>query len=412
MASQSPLAPASISRATISFLLSLYPHTIRDFYRAKLIAKSTPKAGPKPGSKQSTAKRTNEGAIEAEVEAFLKLDKLRYESIPATLRDRAGVAAGADTSKDAAKRPSKKVKVSKNDDASPLSGAFLEKDEIVNLMSWKLYAPSLPTNQTVCLVPICPLSNKKCAHMYHFHSKHGSHRPALMGMIRSNPDSLVKSTTAIAFSQLQDALSNTGGEAFPSTPLETLTGPLRGVGPATASLFLSICPCHAPSDATYNTSINAAPFFSDELFNWLCLDKYPHDFPNSSNNNGGGGEGGQRSKGKSPATKETKIKYNMKEYRELWEAVRELRGRINQIPDQKEGLGEGRGNGEGGNESFSVLDIERVAFVIGHLGVSGYDERMEEASTMGLLDGGKVDDDLGAAETKDVNLGRGKRKRG
>ncbi|OAT06090.1 hypothetical protein BDBG_02373 [Blastomyces gilchristii SLH14081] len=380
MASQSPLAPASISRATISFLLSLYPHTIREFYRAKLIAKSTPKAGPKPGSKQSTAKRTNEGAIEAEVEAFLKLDKLRYESIPATLRDRAGVAAGADTSKDAAKRPSKKVKVSKNDDASPLSGAFLEKDEIVNLMSWKL--------------------------------KHGSHRPALMGMIRSNPDSLVKSTTAIAFSQLQGALSNTGGEAFPSTPLETLTGPLRGVGPATASLFLSICPCHAPSDATYNTSINAAPFFSDELFNWLCLDKYPHDFPNSSNNNGGGGEGGQRSKGKSPATKETKIKYNMKEYRELWEAVRELRGRINQIPDQKEGLGEGRGNGEGGNESFSVLDIERVAFVIGHLGVSGYDERMEEASTMGLLDGGKVDDDLGAAETKDVNLGRGKRKRG
>ncbi|KLJ10487.1 hypothetical protein EMPG_14133 [Blastomyces silverae] len=381
MASHSPLAPGSISRATISFLLSLYPHTIREFYRAKLIAKSTPKAGAKPSSKQSTATRKNEGTIEAEVEAFLKLDKLRYEMIPAAVKDRARVAAGTDTTgKEAAKRPSKKVKVSKNGDGSPLSGSFLEKDEIVNLMDWKL--------------------------------KHGSHRPALMGMIRSNPDSLVKSTTTTAFSQLQDALSNTGGEPFPSTPLETLTGPLRGVGPATASLFLSIAPCHGPSDATYSMSINAAPFFSDELFNWLCLDKYPHDFPNSSSGGGGGGDGGQISKGKPPATKETKIKYNMKEYRELWEAVRELRGRINQIPDQEEGLG------EGGDGSFSVLDIERVAFVIGHLEVSGYEERMEEASAMGVLDGGKVDDDLGGApvgantETKAVNLGRGKRKRG
>ncbi|OJD21060.1 hypothetical protein ACJ73_07601 [Blastomyces percursus] len=377
MASQSPLSPASISRVTISFLLSLYPHTIREFYRAKLIAKSTPTVGPKPGSKQSTAKGKSEGTIEAEVEAFLKLDKLRYETVPAALRDRARVAARTDTSKEAAKRPSKKAKVSKDDDAPPHSGAFLEKDEIVNLMDWKL--------------------------------KHGSHRPALMGMIRSNPDSLIKSTTTTAFSQLQDALSKAGGEAFPSTPLETLTGPLRGVGPATASLFLSV----APSDATYNMGINAAPFFSDELFNWLCLDKYPHDFTNSSSNSGGGGgDGGQRSKGKPQATKKTKIKYNMKEYRELWEAVRELRGRINQIPEPRDGLG------EGGNGSFTVLDIERVAFVIGHLEVSGYEEKTEEASVMGPLDGGKVDDDLGAAsvgantEMKAVNLARGKRKRG
>ncbi|PGH10377.1 hypothetical protein GX51_00135 [Blastomyces parvus] len=380
MASQRPLAPASISRATISFLLSLYPHTIRKFYRAKLIAKSAPKVGPKPGSKRSTAKRKDEGTIEAEVEAFLKLDKLRYETIPAALKDRTGVAAGTDTVKEAAKRPSKKVKVSKTGDGSSLSGCFLEKDEIVNLMDWKL--------------------------------KHGSHRPALMGMIRSNPDSLVQSTTMTAFSQLRDALSNTGGEAFPGTPLETLTGPLRGVGPATASLFLSIAPCHVLSDDTNNTSINAAPFFSDELFNWLCLDIYPHGFPNNS---GGGGDDGQRSKGKSPATKETKIKYNMKEYRDLWEAVRELRGRINQIPDQKEGLGEGRGSGKG---SFSVLDIERVAFVIAHLEVSGYEERMEEASVIGVLDSGKANDDLVAApmgantEMKAVNVGRGKRKRG
>ncbi|EEH07152.1 conserved hypothetical protein [Histoplasma capsulatum G186AR] len=356
MASKSPLAPAKISRATISFLLSLYPHTIREFYRAKLIAKSTPKAGAKNSSKRSTTKRKTEETIEMEVEAFLELGKLRYEIIPAALKNRAGIGSATDTSKknegkgeeEDVKRPRKKIKVSKDDDGSPAPGPFLEKDEIVNLMDWKL--------------------------------KHGSHRPALMGMIRSNPESLVRSTTRMAFSQLRSVLSNTGGENFPAAPLETLTGPLRGVGPATASLFLSSAPCQTSSDDPSSMDINAPPFFSDELFNWLCLDKYAHDFPNSSNSGRDGG--GPRPKGKSPAMTEAKIKYNMKEYRELWEAVRKLRERVNQIHNEKGGVGDGRGKLGSKNENISVLDIERVAFVIGHLDVSGYEEAMKEASIM------------------------------
>ncbi|EER45296.1 conserved hypothetical protein [Histoplasma capsulatum H143] len=150
MASKSPLAPAKISRATISFLLSLYPHTIREFYRAKLRAKSTPKAGAKNSSKRSTTKRKTEETIEMEVEAFLELDKLRYEIIPAALKNRAGIGSATDTSKrnegreeeEDVKRPRKKIKVSKDDEGSPAPGPFLEKDEIVNLMDWKLMAPT------------------------------------------------------------------------------------------------------------------------------------------------------------------------------------------------------------------------------------------------------------------------------
>ncbi|OAX80050.1 hypothetical protein ACJ72_05622 [Emergomyces africanus] len=381
MVSKSPLAPAKISCATLSFLLSLYPHTIKEFYKRKLVAKSTPKAGTKPASKRLSSTGKNEETIEKEVEAFLKLDKLRYESIPAALKSRVGVGISEndkERGKEDVERRSKKIKLSKD-----VQGPFLEKDEIVNLMDWKL--------------------------------KHGSHRPALLGMIRSNTDSLVQSTTRSAFSQLQNALSTTGDEGFPAAPLETLSGSLRGVGPATASLFLSIAPCQDTSDDIYNNSnTNAAPFFSDELFNWLCLDKYAHDFPNS---NSSGGDGDPRSKEKPPATTGTKIRYNMKEYRELWEAVRDLRGRVNKIPDQKVVGRKGKGDGEGESRNFSVLDIEKVAFVIGHLDVSGYAERMKEESGMGGLGTSETDDVsavpvVASTEVTTLNAGRGKRKRG
>ncbi|OJD19964.1 hypothetical protein AJ78_00158 [Emergomyces pasteurianus Ep9510] len=388
MASKSPLAPANISYASISLLLSLYPHTIKEFYRRKLISKSTPKANTKLAANRPSSTEKNEENREKEVEAFLTLDKLRYETIPAALKSRVGVGIGEndeEKEKQDVKRRSKKVKLSKDNDDPPLPGPFLEKDEIVHLMDWKL--------------------------------KHGSHRPALMGMIRSNPDSLVQSTTRSAFAQLQKCLSNTGDEGFPAAPLETLTGSLRGVGPATASLFLSIAPCQNASDEVYDSrNINAAPFFSDELFNWLCLDKYAHDFPNSSI----GGDDMPRSKvKKSQATTEAKIRYNMKEYRELWEAVRELRGRVNKIPDQKVMVGKGSGTVEGESRSFSVLDIERVAFVIGHLDVSGYTERIKEESGMRGLGAGEEDDVsvvpvpvVASSGMKTVNAGRGKRKRG
>ncbi|ODH50299.1 hypothetical protein GX48_03571 [Paracoccidioides brasiliensis] len=362
MGSQNSFAPSNISRTSVSYLLSLYPHTIREFYKAKLVAKSK--------SKRSLPKGKSEEAIGKEVEAFLKLDRLRYDSMPAALRDRAVAGTGLkDESKagEDVKRPKKKVKASKNDDNSSHSGLYLEKDEIVNLMDWKL--------------------------------KHGSHRPALMGLIRSNENSLVQSTTNAAFSQLQDTLSNTGDEAFPAAPLETLTGPLRGVGPAAASLFLSIAPYGISSDDPSSdvNNINAPPFFSDELFNWLCLDKYKH-----GSASGGGGA-------KSSVTAAHKIKYNIKEYQQLWEAVRGLRKRINQLPEQNEGVESAEGDGR----IFSVLDIEKAAFVIGHLDISGYEDDIKGSSVMKASGDSGGDDAVAAGAAVDSAgvVGRRKRKR-
>ncbi|EEH41570.2 hypothetical protein PAAG_03133 [Paracoccidioides lutzii Pb01] len=364
MGSQNSFAPSNISRTSISYLLSLYPHTISEFYKAKLVAKST--------SKRSLPKGKSEEAIGKEVEAFLKLDRLRYDSIPAALRDRAVAGTGLkDESKAGGnvKRPKKKVKASKNDDDnSSVSGLYLEKDEIVNLMDWKL--------------------------------KHGSYRPALMGLIRSNENSLVQSTTNTAFSQLQDTLSNAGDETFPAAPLETLTGPLRGVGPATASLFLSIAPYGISSDDPSSgvNNLNAPPFFSDELFNWLCLDKYKHGYASDG------------SGAKSSVTAVHKIKYNMKEYQQLWEAARGLRKRINQLPEQKEGVESVEGDGR----IFSVLDIEKVAFVIGHLDISGYEDGIKRSSVMKASGDSGGDDTVAAGAAVDSTgvVGRRKRKRG
>ncbi|KAK2774106.1 hypothetical protein FQN52_004419 [Onygenales sp. PD_12] len=344
------LAPSKITKTTLSTLLSLYPHTIREVYKSKLLSKAASKTGKKPpaGKKPTTAAaaKDSENAIKKDLEEFLQLDKLRYEIIPTAVLGRieAGVGLNAEDDGGDGERPRKRAKTGskKSPSASKASGPFLEKEEIVQLMDWKL--------------------------------KHGSHRPALLGMIRSNPEPLVRSTTSLAFSQLQTAPSSStndddddddGDDAFPATPLETLTGPLRGVGPATASLFLSIAPSSSsysnrtPNSAAGNDmDINAAPFFSDELFYWLCAGRYPELEK---------GEG--TGEGKAKAAPPVKIKYNMKEYRQLWEAVRELRGRVNG------GWSVGDEEGEGEREerrNFSVLDVERVAFVIGHIDVSGY----------------------------------------
>jgi len=92
---------------------------------------------------------------------------------------------------------------------------------------------------------------------------------------------------------------------------------LKGVGPATASLLLSIL------------DGDNAPFFSDELFRWVCWD---------------GAQGGWK----------RKIKYDKKEYGMLWDGVKTLRDR----------LGEG----------VSAVDLEKCAFVCGKLAV---DKKLE-----------------------------------
>lgn len=90
---------------------------------------------------------------------------------------------------------------------------------------------------------------------------------------------------------------------------------LKGVGPATASLLLSVYdPVHAP-------------FFSDELFRWICWDE--------------------------KAGWDRKIKYDAKEYRMLCEGVQVLVERFGS-----------RVEGADGKE-VQAVELEKVAYVLG-----------------------------------------------
>ncbi|PYI21958.1 hypothetical protein BO99DRAFT_400321 [Aspergillus violaceofuscus CBS 115571] len=183
-------------------------------------------------------------------------------------------------------------------------------------------------------------------------------------MIRSNPDRLVREATGSAFRLLGDAeLRGT----FPGTALETLTGPLRGVGPATGSLVLSVL--LSSDDGEGDGDGQGVPFYSDDVFLWLCLRVFP------------GGDLGRVGKAFKPGKSgELNVKYTVGEYRQLWEAVRRLRARL--------GVG--------------CAEIEKVAFVARFGGVDGVAEKEE------------VEEEEEEKEKEGINLQytRGKRKRG
>lgn len=123
--------------------------------------------------------------------------------------------------------------------------------------------------------------------------------------MQSNPSSLIEDTTRKAFAIIT-----------PEQPLKALKvlTELKGIGPATASLLLSVC------------DPDEVPFFSDELFRWVMWDE-----------EGGGGPSGWK----------RAIKYNNKEYGEL----------VKRVKDGVERL------------QVSAVDCERVAWVLGKEGV-------------------------------------------
>lgn len=113
--------------------------------------------------------------------------------------------------------------------------------------------------------------------------------------MQQNSEDFVKETTTAGFSA--DSWSDS---------LDVLTK-LKGIGPATAALLLS------------TSEPETLPFFSDELFRWAFWEN------------------------KSGAGWDRKIKYSLKEYRELKDKVDELRRRI------------GKG----------AIEAEKVAYVLG-----------------------------------------------
>ncbi len=140
-------------------------------------------------------------------------------------------------------------------------------------------------------------------------SKHGTYRPNLAALVASNPPSAIRSSTRDAF------LTYKINPSDYAQAVTAMSKHLKGVGPATASLFLS---CYDPI---------AVPFFSDELYRYLHFE-----------------EDGGRSKGW-----DRKIAYTMKEYRSLYERLQVLRERLER---------------ECG-EVVRAVDVERVAYVLG-----------------------------------------------
>lgn len=126
-----------------------------------------------------------------------------------------------------------------------------------------------------------------------------------MGLASSNPAAAAQTTISSAVKAYRAsspaASSSSPSDASIATALAALTK-LRGIGPATASLLLTV---HDPARVI---------FFSDEAFYWLCC----------------GGKAG------------ASIKYNNKEYEQLRQAANKLVKRL--------GVG--------------ATDVEKVAYVL------------------------------------------------
>ncbi|KAL6707207.1 hypothetical protein ACN47E_004754 [Coniothyrium glycines] len=169
----------------------------------------------------------------------------------------------------------------------------LSKGELEQLMSWKL--------------------------------QHGTFRPKLMALVQQNSAEDVEKVT-----QKAAALITKQKDVTDLSALKTLVE-LRGVGPATASLVLSVM------------QPESNPFFSDEIFRWACWDE-----PGS------------------PGGWQRKIKYNVNEYALIVKKIEQLRKRL-------------------GTGDVTALDAERVAWVLGKEGIDIGEndavELSEEAAT-------------------------------
>jgi hypothetical protein len=173
---------------------------------------------------------------------------------------------------------------------------YLEKEEVERLIRWKLYVRDPSDYQLTIYINV--------------HSKHGKFRPSLLQLVSSNSDAQIRAATASAFASLaQDGAIQTG--VLPA--LNKLTV-LRGIGPASASLLLSVA---------FEGSV---PFFSDEAFRWVMAGA---DYASNA-----GGKGWNRN-----------INYDKKEYGEFVRRVRAVMQR----------LGAG----------VKAVDVEKVGWVLG-----------------------------------------------
>lgn len=177
-------------------------------------------------------------------------------------------------------------------------------------------------------------------------------RPTQMGMVKTNPAPHFRAVTRIAISNLPDP--SAPPKEFPDKAVETLVESTRGMQPTMAALPLAL--------ATERTDLVGTgfelPLFTNELFFWLVLGVYPF--------------GGKRP----PKLPNKKPTMDVKPLRHMFRKVADLRKRVNSTEAEK--ATETETGTETGTETpapegpFSATDIEKIAYVIGHMDVSPY----------------------------------------
>ena len=120
-------APWDISRATFQQLLDLYPATLKESYKRKLIEVAARKHRKHP-------ERLNEQdpAFERRTTDYAKVDEWRYQTIPQVMRDREHGKEEAATENDI------KTGASQLEQGESYDSLFMHRDELVQLMEWKL----------------------------------------------------------------------------------------------------------------------------------------------------------------------------------------------------------------------------------------------------------------------------------
>ncbi|KAF2199692.1 hypothetical protein GQ43DRAFT_482241 [Delitschia confertaspora ATCC 74209] len=237
-------------------------------------------------------------------EKLKELDVLRYETIPAAMKQRAKE---AEENREEEIRRGEKQKVHPESKVEEYLDYYLTKEEVLQLVEWKL--------------------------------KHGTFRPSLLKLVSSNHAEEIETTTRQAYALLTQSVNYRTAPVRYCPHKNTMAAlrhlcVLRGIGPATASLLLSV---HA------GNRWGAVPFFSDELFRWMMWDGKTKDGRNVDEK-GGKGKGWKR-----------KIGYTEKEYEMM----------LQKAVDSLTNLDHQRRQLVGAEPEVKMVEVEKVAWVLG-----------------------------------------------
>ncbi|KAF2656825.1 hypothetical protein K491DRAFT_596312 [Lophiostoma macrostomum CBS 122681] len=170
--------------------------------------------------------------------------------------------------------------------------------------------------------------------------KHGKFRPNLLRLVQSNSEQDVEDVLETAYDDLYKDEGTTNA-------LKRLQK-LKGIGPATASLILSVwtpLPDRIDDGGSLDScerAVSGVPFFSDELYRWCSWE--------------------DAAEGRELAGWKRKIKYSKKE----WDGIRE------RVWESVKRLG------------VKAVECEKVAYVLGREGVDvGVDSKEEQGLDLG-----------------------------